>query len=571
MASPSRYERTLGNYARSLSDFIALQLDEPSDDFWSNNFPSWVKANRRGATKHAEAYVRKYLIDKADNKTVDHTLRIHIAAWKTYGVEVTQEIKDEITALTRDKLRPDKLTRLNALGSRKSDQFDLLEQNWDTLIEYLGSTSGEQFAEDCRTAQPSQKTSIACEMAYLSRKPVVELEQALLRTRAFVSLLRCTGMRSITAVTLRLDQFTEAGDGGALLLKRMERKCGSTRNVEKPIFVCVVPHADPKLCPIVHIAEALGQVDPAYELFAEGFTHKPGQDYVSFATMVQRRYIAILQCACFAIGVSALFADKKLHAFRVQCTNVMCTKGATESEREAHIGWQSSVQSRHYASLKHTALNARTGHLLAGRSGRDDPPHPMWQCLTQAPGEGYWQRVLHLATAAGYVPGPSDPQFLKLVAERIAAGNPEREDSPAYLLKRVKQLEQENTDLRKRTRPQEAVEQLTNIVAGLKTRACDADFPQQCFAALEQLSALIEEASERGNLGIPQSTADGKALTKILVLGAVVRKHGELAFAQHANEGRSWFAWLSDNGKDDPRVASVSTKTWKAFKESGLD
>ncbi len=73
--------------------------------------------------------------------------------------------------------------------------FDLLEQNWDTLVEYLGSTSGEQFAEDCRTAQPSQKTSIACEMAYLSRKPVAELEQALLRTRAFVSLLRCTGMR----------------------------------------------------------------------------------------------------------------------------------------------------------------------------------------------------------------------------------------------------------------------------------------------------------------------------------------------------------------------------------------
>jgi hypothetical protein len=71
----------------------------------------------------------------------------------------------------------------------------------------LGSTSGEQFAEDCRAAQPSQPTSIACELAYLSRKPVGELEQALLRTRVFVSLLRCT----ITAVTLRLDQFAEAG------------------------------------------------------------------------------------------------------------------------------------------------------------------------------------------------------------------------------------------------------------------------------------------------------------------------------------------------------------------------
>ena len=100
-----------------------------------------------------------------------------------------------------------------------------------------------------------------------------------------------------------------------------------------------MPHADPKLCPIVHIAAALGnrEIDPAYELFAEGFTHKPGQDYVSFATMVQRRYIAILQCAAVAIGVPALFAEKKLHAFRVQCTNVMGSKGATEAEREANI------------------------------------------------------------------------------------------------------------------------------------------------------------------------------------------------------------------------------------------
>jgi hypothetical protein len=52
------------------------------------------------------------------------------------------------------------------------------------------------------------------------------------------------------------------------------------------------------------------------------------------------------------IGVPALFAEKKLHAFRVQCTNVLGSTGASE-KREAHIGWQSTVQSRHYAGLKH--------------------------------------------------------------------------------------------------------------------------------------------------------------------------------------------------------------------------
>ena len=186
---------------------------------------------------------------------------------------------------------------------------------------------------------------------------------------------------------------------------------------------------------------------------------------------------------------------------------------------------------------------------------------------------GYWQRVRALAAAAGFLPGVElgNPEFQSLVAERVATGNPEREDSPAYLLKRLKLLEKENTDLRKRTRPQEAVEQLSDTVAGLKARACDADFPQRCFAALDRLSALIEEASERGNLGLPQSTADGKALAKILVLGAVIRKHGHDAFAHHTNGGRSWFAWLGDQGRDDPRVLGVSTKTWKAFKESALD
>jgi hypothetical protein len=120
---------------------------------------------------HAGAFIGEYMAAKADKKTLDHTLRLYIVSWKTFGVEVAQEVKDEINALTREKLRPEKLTRLNALGSRKSDQFDLLEQNWSALVEYLGCTCGEQFAEDCRAAQASQPTSIACEMAYLSRKP----------------------------------------------------------------------------------------------------------------------------------------------------------------------------------------------------------------------------------------------------------------------------------------------------------------------------------------------------------------------------------------------------------------
>jgi hypothetical protein len=176
------------------------------------------------------------------------------------------------------------------------------------------------------------------------------------------------------------------------------------------------------------------------------------------------------------------------------------------------------------------ALSARTPFLLAGCSGRDDPPHPMWQCLAQAPGDGYRRRVRALATAFGYVPGVNDldPQFHKIVAERVAAGNPEREESPANLLKRLKQLEQENAALRqkKRIRPEDAAAELNELVTELKHQSCAPGLSAQHAAALERISALIEDASDRESLGLAQSSAEGKALVRILVLAAVTNKHG---------------------------------------------
>ncbi len=54
---------------------------------------------------------------------------------------------------TTPRWRPATLSRLSALGARKSDQFDLLEQNWEKLVEYLGGTSGDQFSDHCRAAR----------------------------------------------------------------------------------------------------------------------------------------------------------------------------------------------------------------------------------------------------------------------------------------------------------------------------------------------------------------------------------------------------------------------------------
>jgi hypothetical protein len=125
---------------------------------------------------------------------------------------------------------------------------------------------------------------------------------------------------------------------------------------------------------------------PGIRVVRRGLTHKPGQDYV-FATMVQRRYIAILQCAAVAIGVPALFADKKPHAFRAQ---VLGSTRASEAEREC----QPYRLAEHGAEPPFREPQAHR-HECTHSAGRDDQPHPFRQCLAlaQAPGDGYWQRV----------------------------------------------------------------------------------------------------------------------------------------------------------------------------------
>ena len=180
----------------------------------------------------------------------------------------------------------------------------------------------------------------------------------------------------------------------------------------------------------------------------------------------------------------------------------------------------------------------------------------MWLCLAQAPGDGRWQRARSLVAAAGCVTGPSDAQFQSLVAERVAAGDPERGDSPAYLLKRLKQLEQEDATLRqnKRIRHEDAAAELTVLVTELKHKCCAAEFPAQCAAALERLSALIEDDSDRGSFDLAQSTADGKALVRILVLAAVTSMHGPHAQQPHGAPGRSWLAW-------PPAPPAISTRS----------
>jgi hypothetical protein len=103
-------------------------------------------------------------------------------------------VLDDLSRLTREKWRPATLSRLCALGARTSDQFDLLEVHWSALVDYLGSIAASSLP---RIGPRSRRSRPRSRASWRTLGPVADLEQALLRTRAFVSLLRCTDMRSI--------------------------------------------------------------------------------------------------------------------------------------------------------------------------------------------------------------------------------------------------------------------------------------------------------------------------------------------------------------------------------------
>ncbi len=115
-AVPStRYERSLLSCARALSDFAGCT--EPGAFWDEERFREWAREHRAEATKQAGLFLRRLLRDKAANQSVGYTARLHVAAWKAYGVTVDQSVLDDLSRLTRERWRPATLSRLSALGA----------------------------------------------------------------------------------------------------------------------------------------------------------------------------------------------------------------------------------------------------------------------------------------------------------------------------------------------------------------------------------------------------------------------------------------------------------------------
>ncbi len=104
---------TLRNCVRDLSDFAGC-----TGAVWDDARREWAREHRSEATKQAGRFVARLLRDKAANQSVGYTARLHVAAWKAYGVTVEQSVLDDLSRLTREKWRPATLSRISALGAR---------------------------------------------------------------------------------------------------------------------------------------------------------------------------------------------------------------------------------------------------------------------------------------------------------------------------------------------------------------------------------------------------------------------------------------------------------------------
>ncbi len=144
-------------------------------------FREWARQHPAEATTQAGRFVARLLRDKTANQSVGYTARLHVAAWKAYGISVEQSVLDDLSRLTQERWCPATLSRLSALGARESDRFDVLEAHWEKLVEYQHTRESNTHAaaklgerkQDPIDSSSSAELSSSASLCGTCRLPVV--------------------------------------------------------------------------------------------------------------------------------------------------------------------------------------------------------------------------------------------------------------------------------------------------------------------------------------------------------------------------------------------------------------
>mmetsp|Transcript_7549 Transcript_7549/g.13809 ORF Transcript_7549/g.13809 Transcript_7549/m.13809 type:complete len:379 (-) Transcript_7549:3417-4553(-) len=351
----TRYERKL---QRCVLAFASTVTDECQSIADLNIFSKYVSENYQNVCSRADKFLVDVIKDRATQKSINQVVTMHLIAFKQFGITISTRIRDQIQNLRENTWRKIDASRFDSYHGAKISQYDARRDKWPELIKYLSNTDPKTFRGHLERAASANtegcsKASIQ-EMMVVSRKPDYVLKQYLLMVRATLSLLRATGMRGVSLCTIKREDFEDLDNDGEQLLTRIERKCGSTRNITKRVSCKLVHHINPEQCPLIHLGEYLHLTQHESTcreyIFSLGFTRKMKQGLESSQTLIKRRLIAILEAVCNAIGMKDGLGHRTLHAFRFLCSNILDSEGATTHERELHLGWNTLISGKHTKS-----------------------------------------------------------------------------------------------------------------------------------------------------------------------------------------------------------------------------
>jgi len=613
----SSHEKTLLRLVRNLSHYVAD--NEPSviltkAEFWPT-FRHWVLENRSLANSHACAFISKYIQTKGHQKSVGHTIGLYVSIFKVWGISLTPVILEQIKVLGRDFERFKK-SRKCATDKVKCEQFERLDPKRPAIVEYLSSVDTADFRTQLKDVAVKSlqevdgykgvSSAIAKDMLTVAGKENKVLKALLVDTLAYSSLLRSTGMRSIEGIFLTKESFEKLDDLEGVMVNRMTRKDGSSRNVEKPITVMIVPNKIPALDTLLHLAFHFQNKSDG-PLFTAGLTHKAqGRD--SFTKMVQRRYVGVLQAVCFALEIpdglgNSARGDKLLHIFRVMTENVLAGLGASEQSRSNHVGWSNSVQSSCYSAKRYQAKHTVTPFLIAGRDSKDDEPAPLWHFINKIPGSDgldFWHKARYLDCAR-----KGDPHVDKRFAAEMAkycqdTTRHRMKTDIKFVAKRMRDAEDEVRQLRAKVaklellQPQRTGEEsdsssstaslssgpaqgrstmvrvrdsLKGLVETLKSRNKERYFPRVCNDHFEHVSRLIDAGgTKKRTFCLKLRSKHGKYLKSILLLVALHRK----GYIGSSGKSQNWFSYVNAQEKalSNTYLKHVKTDTWTNYRNS---
>ena len=199
-----RLLRCVKDLARFVADKEQFLFD---DDFWLG-FHAWAKDNTDKATGYANAFLSDYLNAKGRQVSAGHTVRLYISIWRKWGIHISDVACSQVRTFEQYVWGPSKVSRLASTQAIKAGQYNKVEPVWDRVVDYLRTVKPDDFRQqindilDNRGRHPGVAAASFHEMVAVYNK--IDLRAVLDCTLAYVSLLRFTGMRSITGLDISL-------------------------------------------------------------------------------------------------------------------------------------------------------------------------------------------------------------------------------------------------------------------------------------------------------------------------------------------------------------------------------